>query len=121
VVQRHVHIRYCLRFDALGRIHHQKRAFAGRQAARDFVGKIDMAGSINQIELVFLTVLGPIAQAHRTRFDCDAAFPLQLHAIENLRGFLAVAYRAGKFQQPVSQRRLAMVDMSDDRKISNML
>ena len=46
-----------LRLDALRRVHDQQRAFAGRRAARDFVGKVDVAGSVDQVELVGLAVL----------------------------------------------------------------
>ena len=52
VVQRQVGVGERLRFHALGSVHHQQRAFAGLQAARDFVGEIDVAGRIDQVELV---------------------------------------------------------------------
>jgi len=45
-----------LRFDALGGIDDEERAFAGGKAARDFVGEIDMAGSVDEVELVNVTV-----------------------------------------------------------------
>ena len=43
-----------LRLDALGRIDDEQRAFAGRERARDFVGKIDVAGRIEEVKPVFL-------------------------------------------------------------------
>ena len=45
-----------LRLDALRRIDDEERAFAGREAARDFVGKIDVAGRIEEVKPVFLAV-----------------------------------------------------------------
>ena len=52
VVQRQISIGQRLRFHALRRVHHQQRAFAGLQAARNFVGEIDVAGRIDQVELI---------------------------------------------------------------------
>ncbi len=40
-------IRDGLRFDALRRVDNEERAFAGGEGARDFVGKIDVAGRID--------------------------------------------------------------------------
>ena len=49
-------------FHALRGIHHQQRAFASRQRPRDFVGKVDVSGSIDQVQLVSLPIAGEIAQ-----------------------------------------------------------
>jgi hypothetical protein len=53
-MQREVSIGERLRFHALRRIHHQQRAFAGLQTARNFVGKIDVARRIDQVQLIQL-------------------------------------------------------------------
>ena len=58
VMQRQVRVGERLRFHALRRIHHQQRAFAGLQAARNFVGEIDVAGRVDQVELIHLAVVG---------------------------------------------------------------
>src|SRR5581483_10329325 len=50
VVDCEVNIGERLRFDALARIDDQQRAFAGGQAARNFVSEIDVAGSVNQVQ-----------------------------------------------------------------------
>ena len=47
-----------LRFDALAGIDDEQRAFAGGQRAGNFVGKIDVAGSVDQIEPVGVSVFG---------------------------------------------------------------
>ena len=49
VVGREEGVRDGLRLDALARVHHQQRAFAGRKRARDFIGKIHVPRRINQI------------------------------------------------------------------------
>ena len=52
VMQRQISIGERLRFHALRRIDHQQRAFAGLQAARDFVREIDVSRRIDQVELI---------------------------------------------------------------------
>ena len=56
VLRREESIRDGLRFDALAGVNDEQRAFAGREGARDLVGKVDVAGRIDEIELVFLAV-----------------------------------------------------------------
>ena len=65
VVQRQICIGQGLRFDALGSVHHQQCAFAGLQAARDLVGEIDVAGRVDQVELIQSAVVGRDSSAAR--------------------------------------------------------
>src|SRR5690348_10706796 len=55
------------------------------------------------------------------RLDGDPALPLQVHGIEDLLLHLPRADRPGELQQTVRERRFAMIDMRDDRKISDVL
>ena len=59
LLHRQVDIGHRLRLDALRGVHDQQRPFAGAQAARHFVGKIHVAGRVNQVQLVGLAVLAP--------------------------------------------------------------
>ena len=59
------------------------RPFAGGKAAADLVGEIDMAGSIDQVELVGLAVARGVVHADGARLDGDALFPLEVHRIED--------------------------------------
>ncbi len=54
IVERLIDVRERLGFDALRGVHHQKRAFARGEAAADFVGEIDVAGRVDQVEDVGL-------------------------------------------------------------------
>ena len=104
VIERHVHVGHRLSFHSLSRVDDEQRTLAGRQAARYFVSEIDVPGSVNQIELILFAVLGSVAQADRTGLDGNTALALEVHAVENLIGFLARADRAGEFEQAVGQR-----------------
>ena len=50
--------------------------------------------------------------------DRDAAFALEVHVIEHLRFHVAVRDRSRKLQNAVGERRFAVIDMGNDRKVS---
>ncbi|MCY1171193.1 hypothetical protein D9M73_112970 [compost metagenome] len=110
-----------LRLDALRGIDHQQRAFARGEAAADFIGEVDMTRRVHQIEDIFDAVLGDVAQAHGLRLDGDPAFLLNVHIIKDLFGHFAVAEAAGRLNQAIGKRRLAMIDMGDDAEIADVL
>jgi hypothetical protein len=78
---------------ALGGIDHQDGPFTGGQGAGHLVGEIDVAGRIQQVELVGFAVLGGVFHGHRVGLDGDALFAFQIHRIEEL--VLALAQRDG--------------------------
>ena len=108
-----------LRFHALRRIDHQQRAFARRQRTRDFIAEIDVAGGVDEVELVGLAVGRRIHHADRVRLDGDAALALEIHRIQHLGLHLARRQRAGELQQTVGEGALPMVNMGDNREISD--
>ena len=117
VVQREVSVGESLGFHALGCVHHQQGAFAGLQAARNFVREIDVAGSIDQIELVEHAVIGAVVEADRVSFDGDAALAFQIHGVKDLLHHFALRKCAGDFEQAVGKGTLAVVDVRNDREI----
>ena len=64
--------------------------------------------------------LGAVIEPHRLRLDGDAALALDIHGIEHLLDHFARLEPAGELNQPVGQRRFAMVDMGDDREIADV-
>ena len=68
-----------------------------------------------------LAVLCLVHHADGMGLDRDAALALQIHRIQHLRLHLARGHGAGQLKQPVGQRGLAMVDMRDDREVSDVL
>ena len=110
-----------LRLDALAGVHHQQRALAGGERAVDLVGEIDVAGGVDQIEDVVLAVARLVIEPHGLRLDGDAALALDIHGIEHLLLHLARFEPAGELDQPVGQRRFAVVDMRDDGEVADIL
>ena len=109
-----------LGFDSLRGVDDEERAFAGGEGARDFVGKINVTGSVDEIELVGLAVVRGIHHADGVGFDGDAALAFEVHGIENLGLHFAGGEGAGKFEQAVGERGFAVVDMRDDREVADV-
>ena len=53
------------------------------------------------------------------RLDGDAALALEIHRVEDLRFHLARLQRAGHLEEAVGQRRLAVIDVRDDREVAD--
>ena len=120
VVERLIDIGESLRLDALARIDHQQRAFAGGEAPVDLIGEIDMPRRVDQVQLVGHAVAGAVIEPHGLRLDGDAALPLDIHRIEHLLLHLPRAQAAAKLDQPVGERRFAVIDMGDDGEVADM-
>jgi len=119
LLERHVQICERLGFDALGAVHDQQRAFARLEGAADLVGEIDMPRRIDQVHFVRLAVMRGILHAHCGRLYRHAALALEIHRVEHLLLHVAVADSPGQLEQTISQRALAMIDMGDDREITD--
>ena len=121
VADDHGVVRKGLRFHALRGINYQQRAFARGERTGDFVGEVNVAGGVDEIELLGLAVFGEIHHADGVGFDGDATLAFELHGIEDLlvtRHFTG-AERSGDLQHTVRERGLAVVDMRDDREVPN--
>ncbi len=121
VFDREISVRERLRFDALRSIDDQQRAFAGGKRTRNFVREIDVARRVDQIQHVRLAVLRFVIEPDRVGLDRDAALALEIHVVEHLRCHIAVGHRAGQFEQAVGERRLAVIDVGDDREVADAI
>ena len=116
VLDRQVGVGERLRLDTLRRVDDQQGALAGLQGARDLVGEVDVPGRVDQVELVALPL-----HAHRLGLDRDPALALQLHRVEHLLAHLALGDGVRQLEDAVGQRRLAVVDVGDDREVADVL
>ncbi len=94
-------------------IHNKNCTLTRRKGARDLIGEIDMTGSVNEIELIGVAIIGSIVHAHGLTFDSDAALTLDIHRIKQLILHIARRDGAGLLKNPVRQSRLTMIDMRD--------
>ena len=120
-----VHRERCVRdrlsLDSLRCIDDEHSALAGSERARDLIGEIDMAGGVDQIELIVLSIVGSIDDTNCIRFDRDAALALDIHSIEQLRFHIAFVHSVRQLENTIRNRGLTVVDMRDNRKIADML
>ena len=120
-VDRVVDVGERLRLDALRGVDDEERALASRKRARHLVGEVDVPRRVHEVEDVGFSVLRPVLEPHRLGLDGDAALALDVHRIEHLLDHVALRDRAGRLDQPVGERRLAVVDVSDDREVADMV
>ena len=57
--------------------------------------------------------------AHRLRLDRDPALALEIHRVEHLLAHLALRDGVGELEDAVGERRLAVVDVRDDREVAD--
>ena len=119
IIQCQIDITQCLRLHSLRGVYHQHCAVAGRQAAGNFIIKINMSGSIYHIQNILLSVLRIIDNPACLRLNGNAALPLQLHIIENLALHFPACQQPRHLYNPVRQRGFSVVNMGYDTEISD--
>ena len=121
VVDGRINVGQRLGFHALAGVDDQDRAFAGGQRARDFIGEVDVAGGVHQIEDIGLAVVGLVVQTHGLGLDGDPAFLLDVHVVQDLGGHLTRGEAAGLLDQAVGQGALAVVDVGHDGEVADQV
>ena len=119
VVQGQIGIGQRLGLHPLGGVHHQHRPLAGGQGAAHFVVEVHMAGGVDEVEAVGLPVLGGVVHADGPGLDGDAPLLFQLHVVQELGFHLALLHRAAQFNHAVGQGGFSVVDVGNNRKISD--
>ena len=115
VLDGEIRVRDCLRLDALRGVHDEQRALAGLERARDLVGEVDVARRVDQVQLEALP-----GDPHGLGLDRDPALALELHRVEHLRAHVPAGDRVGHLENAVGERRLAVVDVGDDREVADL-
>ncbi len=118
VVEGEIGVAESLRLHALPGVHDEQRALAGGKAARDLVVEVHVARSVDKVEMVFLSVPGPVFQADRAGLDGDAALAFYIHVVEQLALHVAGVYGVAQLQQPVGEGALAVIYMRNYGKIA---
>src|SRR5688572_5879050 len=73
-----------------------------------------MSRRVDEVQVMSLP-----AHPHRLSLDRDPALALELHRVEQLVAHVALGNRAGQFENAIGERRLAVVDVRDDREVAN--
>ncbi len=82
-----------------------------------------MARRVDQVQHIVLAVAGLVIEPHGLRLDGDAALALDVHRVEHLLApdHFALGEAAGELDQPVGERRLAVIDMRDDGEVADVV
>ena len=109
----------CLRLRSVGRVHHEQHAVDHAHGALDFAAEVGVAGGVHDVDMIILVLERSVLGA-----DGDALFAFEIHRIHDaflVGDGLIGAERAGLFEQAIHERRLAMINVRDDRDVPNML
>ena len=118
VLDGHVEVRDGLRLYALCRVDHEQTAFAGRDGAAHFVGKVHVTRGVDEVEHIVLSVQG-VVHLDGVTFDGDASFFFEVHIVEHLSGRHFDGLSA--FEQSVGQGTFSVVDVGNDAEIANVV
>ena len=80
-----------------------------------------MARGVYEVEVVGLSVERLVAQRSGLRLDSYPALFLEIHRVKNLGFHLALLQAATALNQAVSQGRFAVINVRNDRKISDVI
>ena len=108
-----------LRLNPLRSIDNKQSTLACRQRTRYLIVKINMTGSIDQVEHI-IDALILIMHSNSRCLNGDPPLTLKLHAVKELFFGLTLSNRTGYLKHTVSKRTLAMINMRHNRKITNM-
>ncbi len=106
-----------LRQRALGGVDQEQDAVDHGQGALDLAAEVGVAGGVDDVEL-------DVAAGHRRVLgeDRDPLLLLEVHRVHHPLGdVLALAEGAGLPEHGVDQRRLAVVDVGDDRDVPEVV
>ena len=106
-----------LRQRALGRVDEEEHAVHHRQPALDLAAEVGVAGRVDDVDLL-------VAEPHRRVLgeDRDPLLALEVGRVHDaLADVLVLAERAGLPEHRVDERRLAVVDVRDDRDVAKVV
>src|SRR5699024_12292495 len=87
----------------------------------DLVGKVHMARGVDQVQLIGLAVPGGVVHGDGPGLDGDAAFPLDVHIVQDLVGHGPLVHALGQLQDAVGQGGFAVADVRGDADMADVL
>ncbi len=104
-----------LGLDPLRGIHDEHDTLTRGERSADLVTEVDVARGVDEMQPVV-----PPRHAHVLRLDRDPALALEVHRVEVLGAHVAGLDCTGDLEDAIGQRRLAVVDVGDDREIADV-
>ena len=104
-----------LRHRALHRIHHEQHRVDHRQDPLHLAAEVGMPRGVHDVDPA-----SPVLDRGGLRQDGDAAFLLEVAAVERPLGDHGARIGGGLLQQPVHERGLAVIDVGDDGDVADV-
>ena len=79
-----------------------------------------MAGGVDQVQHIVLTIIGLVVDTDGVGLDGNAAFALDIHAVEQLFFHLAIFNGARLLDEAVSEGGFPVVDVGHDGEIADL-
>jgi len=114
VLQGQVHVGDGLGLDPLRCIHQQQRSLTRHQGTTDLVREVDVAGRVDEVELVGVPVLRRVGESHRVALDGDPTLTLDVHGVEDLVPEIPLVDPTAVLDETVGEGRLAVIDVGND-------
>ena len=103
-----------LGLDALRGVDDEDDTLTRGEGPAHLVAEVDVAGRVDQVEDVAVPL-----DADVLGLDRDAPLALEIHRVEVLLAHVARLNSAGDLEDAVGERRLAVVDVGDDREVAD--
>ena len=120
MVNGHIKVGDSLCLNALRCIHHEQGSFAGCDGAGDFVGKVHVARSVDEVEIVSLSLV-LILHPDGVALYRDALFLFQVHIVKYLVFHFPCPQSACKLYKSVCEGAFAVVNVGYDTEIAYIL
>jgi hypothetical protein len=105
-----------LRHHAVDRVDHEQHRVDHRQHALDLAAEVGVTGRVDEVDAHALEL-----DARVLGVDRDAALALEVFVVHHALGnHLVGAERAREAQQRIDERRLAVIDVRDDREVAEI-
>jgi hypothetical protein len=77
-----------------------------------------VARSVDEVELVLLTVVGFVVQPDSVGLDGDATLAFQVHAIQDLLHHFTLRERSSIFEQAICERGFTVINVRNNAEIA---
>ncbi len=120
MVERKICVGEGLSLNALRSVNNQKRTLARGERTRNLIVEVNVTRGVNEIELICFSVLRFVIKLDGVGFDCYSALAFKVHVVKQLLGHVSFCNGIGQLKEPVGEGGLAVVNVSDNRKISDV-
>ena len=80
-----------------------------------------MSGSVNKVKKVFFPIFSAVWKTDSLAFDCNAAFPFNVHGVKELILKLTICHHITDLNKTIGKSGFAVVNMGNDAEITDVI